>query len=129
MIANRLTPALILRELGKMNVSEVDGVLRQLHRLSATKKGALRANEARLLETINATLAPEQRTAYRRLSAKRKGGDLTPAEQRELIRLSDLVESLHARRLQSVVKLAALRKVTLAEVMGQLGLKSLATHG
>ncbi|HEY1048876.1 MAG TPA: hypothetical protein VGE39_03945 [Prosthecobacter sp.] len=82
-------------------------MLRQLHRLSATKKGALRANEARLLETINATLPPEQRTVYHRLSAKRKSGGLTPAEHRELIRLSDLVETLHARRLQSLIKLAA----------------------
>lgn len=129
MIANRLTPALILRELGKMNVSEMDGVLQKLQRLSATKKGALRTNEARLLETINATLPSEQRATYRRLSTKRKSGDLTPVEHRELIRLSDLVEGFHARRLQSLVKLAALRKVTLAELMRQLGLESISSHG
>jgi hypothetical protein len=56
MTASHLTPALILRELGKMNVSDLEGVLHKLQRLSATKKGALKANEARLLETINATL-------------------------------------------------------------------------
>lgn len=126
---NRLNPTLILRELGKMNVAEMENVLRKLHRLAATKKGALRPNEARLLETINATLPPDQRASYRRLVSKRKNGTLTPAEHRELVQLSDALEILHASRVQSVIKLAALRKVAVPELMAQLGLESLATHG
>lgn len=128
MTASQLTPALILRELGKMNVSDMEGVLRKLQRLSATKKGALKANEARLLETINATLPLDERTAYRSLSTRRQNGTLTPAEHRELLRLTDAVETLNARRMQSVVKLAALRKTTVPELMERLGLESLAPH-
>ncbi|MFN0076203.1 MAG: hypothetical protein ACKVY0_06995 [Prosthecobacter sp.] len=128
MTASHLTPALILRELGKMNVSDMEGVLHKLQRLSATKKGALKANEARLLETINATLPVDERAAYRRLATRRKNGTLTPAEHRELLRLSDAVETLNARRMQSVVKLAALRKTTVPELMERLGLESLASH-
>lgn len=127
--ANRLTPALILRELGKMNVVEMEGVLQKLQRLSAAKKGALQPSEARLLEVISTTLPPSQRAAYRRLSAKRKNGTLTSAEHGELLRLSDEVEMLHARRVQSVGKLAALRKVPVPSLMAQLGLESLASHG
>lgn len=125
----QLTPALILRELGKMDASAVDGIVQKLQRLSATKKGALRANEARLLETINTTLPPDQRNKYRHLSSRRKSGTLTPAEHRELISLSDALEALHARRVQSIVKLAALRQTTVADLMAEMGLESFATHG
>lgn len=52
-------------------------------------------------------LPKDQRTAYRRLSTKRKNGSLTPDEHRELLQLSDLVETLHASRMQSLVRLAA----------------------
>ena len=128
MTATRLTPSLILRELGKMSVPDMERVLRKLQMLSATKKGALRADEARLLKAINATLPAEQRENYRRLSAKRKNGTLTPAEHRELVQLSDALETLHARRVQSVVKLAALRKASVPQLMKRLGLKTLASH-
>ncbi len=126
MTAIHLTPALILRELGKLNVTDIESVLHKLQMLAATKKGALKADEAKLLETINATLPTDQRMIYRRLSTKRKNGSLTPAEHRELLRLSDLVETLHARRMQSLVKLAALRKTTVPEVIQRLGLAPLA---
>lgn len=128
MTATHLTPALILRELGKLNVTDMEGVLHKLQMLAATKKGALKADEAKLLEAINETLPADQRTAYRRLSTKRKNESLTVGEHRELLRLSDEVEMLHARRMQSLVKLAALRKMPLLELMEQLGLESLAAN-
>ncbi len=128
MTATHFTPALILRELGKLSTADMEGVLHKLQMLAATKKGALKADEARLLEIINETLPADQRTAYRRLSLKRKNESLTPSDHRELLRLSDAVELLHAKRMQSLVKLAALRKISLPDLMEQLGLKSLATH-
>ena len=127
MTASRLTPALILRELAKMSVSEVEGVMGKLQVITAVKKGALKPTEARLLKVINTTLPAAERAEYRKLTTKRKNGMLTPAEHRELLRLSNEVEALHARRVQSVVKLAALRKMTVPEVMKRLGLPSLST--
>lgn len=112
-----------------MDVSTMDGMVRKLQRLSATKKGALRTNEGRLLETINATLSADQRIKYRRLAGRRKNGTLTPAEHRELIALSDALELLHAGRVQSLVKLAALRKMPVADLMAEMGLDSFASHG
>ncbi len=125
MTATSLTPALILRELAKMSVSEVEGVMGKLQVITAVKKGALKPTEARLLKVINATLPAAERLNYRKLTTKRKNGTLTPVEHRELLRLSDEVETLHARRVQSVVKLAALRKVTVPEMMKRLGLPRL----
>ena len=122
--ATHLTPALVVRELGKLSVADMEAVLRKLQMLAAMKKGALRADQAKLLEAINTTLPTDQRTAYRRLSTKCKNGSLTRAEHRELLRLSDLVETLHARRLKRLVRLAALRKTTAPELMNQLGLRS-----
>ncbi|MBE2286039.1 MAG: hypothetical protein IAE77_21470 [Prosthecobacter sp.] len=130
MSATRLTPARILRELAKMSVVEVEGVMGRLQKITAVKRGALKPSEARLLEVINATLPAGERAEYRKLVNRRRNGTLTPADQRRLQHLSDQVETLHARRVQSVVRLAALRKLTVAEVMKQLGLPSLVTvHG
>lgn len=128
MTATRLTPALILRELAKMSLSEMEGMLGKLQVITAVKKGALKPSEAKMLQAINATLSPEDRANYRKLTTKRKKATLTPAEHRELIRLSDAVEMLHAHRVQGVIKLAALRKVTVPELLKQLGLPSLAAH-
>ena len=128
MNATRLTPALILRELGKMSAADMEKILPKIQMLSTTRRGALPKQEAAFLEVINATLPVAQRAAYRQLSTKRKSGSLSAVELRELSRLSDEVEKLHARRVQSLVKLAALRQTTVPELMQRLGLKSLATH-
>lgn len=130
MLSTRLTPALILRELAKMSVSEVEGVMDRLQVIRAVKKGALKPSEAGLIQTINSTLPAAERVMYRKLCARRKNGTLSPAGQRELMRLTDEVETLHARRMQSLVKLAALRKTTVLDVMKRLGLSTLVTvHG
>lgn len=128
MTATRLTPALILRELGKMSAADMEKILPKIQMISTTRRGALPKQEAALLEVINTTLPVDQRTVYRRLMTKRKNGTLSTIELRELSKLTDQVESLHAKRVQSLVKLAALRQVTLPELMQRLGLKSLATH-
>ena len=123
-----LTPAVILRELSKLSVGEMDVVLNKLQVLCAAKKGALPEVEAKLIMGINETLSAKDRAAYRRLSVKRKNEDLSPAEQRELIRLSDVIEVLHARRMTCLAKLAAIRKTSVPELMRGLGLASLASH-
>jgi len=57
----------------------------------------------KLLKAIISTLPKDQHTAYRRLSTKRKNGSLTPAEHHKLLELSDAIETLHARRVQSLI--------------------------
>ncbi len=57
----------------------------------------------RLPKAVISTLPKDQSTAYRLLSTKRKNGSLTSAEHHKLLELSDVIETLHARRVQSLI--------------------------
>jgi hypothetical protein len=117
----------LLRAIRKLSPDELDEVLAQLHRLRASqRKQTLPKREAALLQSINSVPPAASRTAYRRLEAKRQAETLTPTERRELLRLSDELELLNAERVRSLVALAALRRITVSELMTSLDLETLA---
>jgi hypothetical protein len=78
--------------------------------------------ESELLDRINVGLAPERRTRYDDLVAKRRAEALSPAEHAELLQLTDEVEKLQAERARAVVELAQLRQQPLAAVLQELGI-------
>jgi hypothetical protein len=122
----KLSATSLLREMAGLSAAEMDRLACRLLVLRAAKRSqTLPAREAELLTAINRTLPPEHRAKYRRLSAKRRSATLTPAEHRELLRLSDELEMLNAQRARSLVGLAALRKTTVPALMDSLGLPSL----
>ena len=75
-----------------------------------------------MLEKINRGLPPETWRRFDELVARRDAKGLTGPEQRELLELSDEVETDHVARLQLVAELARLRNVPLLELMKQLGI-------
>jgi hypothetical protein len=79
--------------------------------------------ETRLLLKINQDLPPAARTRMNELIDKRQAGVITQPELEELIRLTDQTEEIGAERLKCLIELAALRNVTLDELMRQLGIK------
>jgi hypothetical protein len=83
----------------------------------------LPAAEARLLRQINRGFADAWWDHYHGLVALRQEGRLNPTQHRELIGLTDQLESREAKRLQVLVKLAKLRKQSLPELMAALGLR------
>lgn len=83
---------------------------------------ALPRSEAELLQRINRTLSPEDWERYDRLLARRQAETLSPAEQSELIALSDQLEDLNVHRLEALTELAQLRGVSVPALMAQLGL-------
>ena len=83
-------------------------------------------NEAELLLKINEALPPVIQQRLDALIAKRQTQSLTPAEHQELIHLTEQSEQLDANRLQHLLALAALRQVSLDEVMQQLGIRPVA---
>ena len=95
--------------------------LRQTQRLDAR---CLREAEARLLQQINEGLPPEMWRRYNELIAKRQAETLTPDEHATLIALSDQIEDLNVRRVESLAELARLRQTSLSELMRQLGIKA-----
>jgi hypothetical protein len=82
----------------------------------------LSKHEATLLQEINGSMAQMDWPRYRALIRKRQTETLTPSEQTELIALSDSLEAANAGRIDSLARLAALRKTTVPDLMQQLGL-------
>jgi len=121
------TSARLLREMAQLPVGDLDRLAcNLLVPRSAKRAQRLPDREADLLLAINRVLSPRARARYRRLCAKRGAGTLRRAEHRELVRLSDETETINAGRAKSLVALAALRKITVPELMESLGLDSLA---
>lgn len=80
-------------------------------------------DEAELLEKINLSISPGQWERYYDLVARRNAETLTPAEHKELIRISDAIEEANAVRIRHLVELAQLREISLEELMEELGIK------
>jgi iron-sulfur cluster repair protein YtfE (RIC family) len=54
---------------------------------------------------------------------KRDKSELTKNEYKELLRITDKVEQLEAKRIQYLSQLAKLRKTTLSNLMRDIGIK------
>jgi hypothetical protein len=78
--------------------------------------------ETDLLATINRGLPHALRTRYRELIGKRQTATLTPAEHRELLGLTDQVESLEAERAEALLGLARHRGQPLEDLLKDLGM-------
>lgn len=79
--------------------------------------------EARLLEKINQGVGRKSQERFEELSAKRRSETLRPDECEELLLLTEEIERADAERVQSLSKLAWLRKVSLRVLMADLGLR------
>lgn len=82
------------------------------------------AEEASLLRKINQGLPTETWKHYSALKEKRRDESLTAAEQAELVALSDRIEEMNVRRMESVIELARLRQTSVDALMDDLGIKS-----
>jgi len=83
--------------------------------------------ESELLQQIDRSFSKIDWQRYDKLIEKRQNETLTPDEQNELISLSDCIESLNVDRIQNLAKLALIRKITINDLMIELGIK-LITH-
>jgi len=82
----------------------------------------LSAREAELLGQINAGLPGETWARYHELLRKRDDVTLTPAEQRDLVALSDEIEQANASRIALAAELARVRRVPLTTLLHDLGI-------
>lgn len=88
----------------------------------------LSADEARLFNQINQSLAAIQWQRYHELVTKRDDETLTAPEQAELIALSDQIEVANVQRMTAILELAQLRMTTPTALMHALGLQPI-TNG
>lgn len=80
--------------------------------------------EGALLQKINLGIEEEEWNRFHALVALRKSGRINEAAQQELTALTDKIEGANADRLPYLVELARLRKVTIPQLMNDLGLNA-----
>jgi len=89
---------------------------------SKSKDPRLSKEETALFLTINRALPEDKQKRYDELTEKRLDETLTESEHAELGELVQEVEQIWVERLQAVIELARLRKVSPAKMMKQLEL-------
>ena len=88
----------------------------------------LSKNEAELLRNINRGMPDELQNRYRELIAIRRSGTLTESEHAELLHLTNQVEKYDAERLKYLTELASIRKISLTDLLDELGIKPVHVH-
>lgn len=115
----------VLQVANQLSLNDLDHLVRQLLYLQAQRRSSILAtDEAELLLRINQTLPPDHLQRYEVLFAKRQAETLTPAEQQELIELTEQFEALNLQRLKYLSQLAQIRQISLSELMTQLGIEA-----
>jgi hypothetical protein len=92
-------------------------------RLGASGIPPLCEEQSRLLEDINRGMPEATWRRYHQLVAARHAQTLTDAEHAELLSLTDEIELAHAQRLEKLIQLAALRQMSVDDLMDQLGIR------
>jgi hypothetical protein len=111
----------LIKAANQLSENDLDRLLQEVAVLRAQRKAhVLPAQEARLLHKINQGIPSELRAQYQTLCAKREAEILTEQEHQTLIQLSNQIEQLGAQRLEALVNLAQLRRVSLQNLMETL---------
>ena len=106
----------------------VDVLRRQFPSSRASNRGAksnvLDAVETRLYTAINKALPQKTRQRYDELVKKRQRNRISRIEYDELLRLTNVVEKAHARRIKAAAELSKYQGVDFDELLDQLGFTS-----
>lgn len=114
----------LLKAVEQLSPPDLEAFTRRVLMLQALRQapGAAQDEEA-LLRLVQRRLPDDLQQRYDELIAKRRAETLTPEEYEELLRLTDEVEAHNTRRVESLVKLALRRSVTVDELMKDLDLR------
>lgn len=88
--------------------------------------GQEKARTIALLQLINRGLPTEVWSCFHSLVQKRENHTLTAAELAELIELAESIDVAQAQRMEGLVELAVLQNKSLAVLMDELGIGTLA---
>ena len=114
----------LLRAVEQLPPQELAAFVAQVVALRAQREAPhLGQPETTLLLQINRGIPAETQRRFDELVAKRQAETITPDELRELIRITDQIEQRDVERLTALIELARLRRTTLDDLMGTLGIK------
>ena len=121
-----LTVPDLLDSASRLGANEFESFFKELLALRAKRIApVLSEEENNLIEKIYAKLPSNTTAQYALFSEKRRLGTINPSEYETLLSLVPIVEKYNVERLQYIIKLAELRKLTPQILMNQLGLMPL----
>ena len=119
-----LTADEVFRAIQRLDAPDIDRIAARVLRLRAERNApSLPSAETDLLKRVNEGLPEKEASRYHELMGKRRAGNLTSEEHRELLRLTDAAEAIQAQRIQDLTELARLRGTSLRALMEELSLK------
>lgn len=119
----------VLESVARLAPEELDHVVSRVLAFQAHRRAvSLSPDETDLLLRINRGLPPALRSRCEELDAKLHEETITPAEQEELLHLTDQIEQADAERLRCLIALAQLRQVSVDTLMTQLGIRHPPVH-
>lgn len=111
----------VLNGISSLETPELEQFFQQVAQLLASRKSpALSKQESELYLKINTGYPPELNQQYEQLSAKKHQGIITPEEQTYLIALTEKFEALDSERLEHLLELAQLRRISLEKLLENL---------
>jgi hypothetical protein len=124
-VATASTPSdELFRAILRLDSQEMERLLKRLLQLRAKRSApSLSPTETELLSRINEGLPEGDAVLYHALMERRRTGNLTPEQHRELLRLTDVAEAIQAERIQHLAELAHLRGTSLSALVEELGLQ------
>src|SRR2546421_226860 len=109
----KVAPSQILDEMARLTTGQLETVIRKAAILRLQKqRRVMPVLESDLLQTISHGLSPDKNLRLEQLEQKLRDETITQSERRELLRLTNELERLAARRLKALIDLAALRKTS-----------------
>jgi hypothetical protein len=120
----QVSPDELLEAVDQLGPAELERFVSRVLELRARRAApSLPPEEAALLAQINRGLPAELRDRLAHLHEKRESEALTSGEHAELLGLVAQAEALEAERIEHLSRLAALRGVSLTELMDALGIR------
>src|SRR5262249_30997008 len=114
----------VLQGLARLGTTELEQFVDRIIALQAQRRApSLPQNETELLQQINRGLPADIRQQYDTLNAKLHDETITAQEHEELLTLIDRIELADAERMQHLIALARLRRVSVDTLMEQLGIR------
>jgi hypothetical protein len=113
----------LLNGVSQLETPDLEQFVGQISFLLAQRKiPSLPHRETELLELINQGLPEATQSRYDELQIKLHHETIAPDEHQELLSLIDTVEQATVDRLGSLIELSQLRRISLDELMSQLGI-------
>ena len=114
----------LLNAASQLSLSELEKLVSRVIALQAQRRApSLPKAESELLLKINQGIPNDLQKKYTELVAKRRTNTISNDEYDELLRMTDEIEKLEARRIEYLGELASIRKIPLSQLMDDLGIK------